>query len=342
MLLKAIRKTHLMLLKAICKTIGSFKDCHIIEIKTMEIRNIKKIMALVVVATTAMITATEGIAQTEQTDTLIKIDSPSTLTITENESGMRVTVEGSQGEDRFNVTTFTEYTPDASVTASKNPIKKDWFDRWADGIMQKNKKGGCSWDLLMSGVAIGLIDPINQAPAGGLQWSKSFEISWLSCIGVKYGNSRSSISLGFGFDWRNYKITTSDKCLVANDDKGIEWGSYPAGTRSKNSRLKVFSLQLPLLYSWVIPKSSLVFKCGLIFNFNTYASLKTAYWDADGNKMEDFTTAISPRRFTVDFFGCLSYRHAIGLYVRYSPIKVMDAPNTLNFQPLSVGVTFGI
>ncbi|MCM1141669.1 MAG: hypothetical protein NC453_24120, partial [Muribaculum sp.] len=98
----------------------------------------------------------------------------------------------------------------------------------------------------------------------------------------------------------------------------------------------------PLLWTWRIPKSSLEFKCGPIFNFNTYASLKTAYEDEDGNKMEDFTKAISPRRFTLDFFGSISYSHAVGLYVRYSPMKVMDAPNTLNFQPLSVGVTFGI
>ena len=293
------------------------------------------------IATVAMTTA-EAMAQTELTDTLIKVDTPSKLTITENEKGMKVTVEGSQGDDKFNVSTFTEYTPDASVTASKNPTKKDWLDRWADGIVQKKTKGGCSWNLIMSGVTIGLINPINQEPVGGLQWSKSFEISWLSCIGVMYGNHRASISLGFGFDWRNYKITTSDKCLVANGDKGIEWGSYPSGTRGKNSRLKVFSLQLPLLWTWRIPKSSLEFKCGPIFNFNTYASLKTAYEDEDGNKMEDFTKAISPRRFTLDFFGSLSYSHAIGLYVRYSPMKVMDAPNTLNFQPLSVGVTFGI
>lgn len=187
-----------------------------------------------------------------------------------------------------------------------------------------------------------IVNPVNQGSSGGLQWSKSFEIGWLSCFGVKYGNRRCAVSLGLGFDWRNYKITTTDKCLVANGRKGIEWGSYPLGCKGQNSRLKVFSLQLPLLYSWVVPKTNLVFKCGPVFNFNTYSSLKTAYEDADGNKIEDFTKAISPRRFTLDFFGSLSYKHTLGIYVRHSPMKVMDASTTINFQPLSVGVTLGI
>lgn len=305
------------------------------------------IMAMTASEAMAMAASEAMAAQTdaqivEKVDTLIKVESPSNLIITENEQGMRVTVEGTQGDDKFNVSAFTEYTPDASVTATKNPTRKDWLDRWADGIIRKNKKGGCSWNLVISGVAIGLVNPINQEPTGGLQWSKSFEISWMSCIGVQYGNRRSAISLGLGFDWRNYKITTSDKCLVANDRRGIEWGCYPSGVRGRNSRLKVFSLQLPLLWTWYVPKSSLEFKCGPVFNFNTYASLKTAYEDADGNKAEDFTKAISPRRFTLDFFGSLSYMRTIGLYVRYSPMKVMNASSTLNFQPLSVGVTFGI
>lgn len=307
----------------------------------MKYRHIKAIMALVALTVLTM-TSAEALAQTEYTDTLIKVDAPSQLIITESEKGMKVTVEGRQGDDRFNASTFTEYTPNASVSTSKKLTKKDWLVRWNDGFVEKKKRGGCSWNVIMSGVAIGLVNPLNQEPSGGLQWSKSFEISWLSCIGIKYGNHRSAISLGLGFDWRNYNITTSDRCLVANDQKGIEWGSYPIVCRGKNSRLKVFSLQFPLLYSWVVPKTSLVFKCGPVFNFNTYASLKTAYYDADGNKVVDFTKAISPRRFTIDFFGDISYRHAVGIYVRYSPMKVMDAPTTLNFQALSVGLTLGI
>lgn len=277
-----------------------------------------------------------------KSDTLLNITVPARMIITENDKGMRVVVEGS-GEDGFTASTFTEYTSDAAVKTTKNPTKKDWIERWADGNITKIREGKSWWDFMISGVAIGLVNPINQAPTGGLQWSKSIEICWMSCIGVKYGFAKqSSISLGLGFDWRNYKITTSDRCLVSNDNKGIEWGSYPDGSKGKNSRLKVFSLQFPLIYSWYIPKSSLIFKCGPVLNFNTYASLKTAYEDASGNKIEDFTKSISARRFTVDFFGSLSYNSLLGVYVRFSPMKVIDSPSTLNFQPLSVGVTFGI
>ena len=302
-------------------------------------------MGKVVLCLMAIITFQDSFSKSvsiEGPDTLINIPSPSKLVITENENGMKVTVSGNENDEAFSVSAFTEYTPDASVKTSKISDNEKYFPHCI-GILIAFGERKSKFNLIGTGVSIGLINPVNQYPEGGLQWSKSFEISWLMCCGLQYSFSNSSsLSFGLGFDWRNYKITTSDKCLVTNEYNGLEWGKYPEGIRGKYSRLKTFSLQLPLLFSYKIPKSSLYFKCGPIFDFNTYASVLTAYEDKLGNNSESFTKSVSPKRFTIDIFGSLSLRNTIGVYVRYSPMKVMDSYITLNFQPFSTGITLFI
>lgn len=289
----------------------------------------------------ALISATPAFSQIEHPDTILKITTPTKVVITENATGTNVEVRTIGENDDLIASVLTEYSSESSVKTNsrEGKLQQWWYKR---NLLDVEDEDNSNWGVSVDGLCIGLNKAVDQTPENGLQWSKSFEISWLSCLNVYYEFSRSRISLGLGFDWRNYKITTSDKCLVANEDKGIEWDRYPDGAKGRFSRLKVFSLQLPLLYEWHVPKSSVTFKAGPILNFNTYASLKSVWDDADGNRRETFTKNIEPRRCTVDLFASLSFCKAIGLYVRYSPMKVMDVPNTLNFQPLTIGLGFGI
>lgn len=280
-----------------------------------------------------------ALAQSEKPDTLLKVDPESRLVITESAKGTQITVSG-YGEDGLVASVFSEYPEESSVTSNQTTLRNNMFR-----LISERGNGCCNdakWNVILDGVCIGLNRAVGQEPDGGLQWSKSFEISWLNCVAVSYLLGKSSISLGLGFDWRNYKVTTSGRCLLPTPDKGIAWGEIDGDAKVRYSRLKIFSLQLPLLYRLKIPKTSLYFKAGPIFNFNTYGSLKTVYDDTTGNKCEYFTKEIKPRRFTVDFFGSLSLCQAVGVYVRYSPMKVMDAAGSLNFRPLTIGIGIGI
>ncbi len=215
---------------------------------------------------------------------------------------MKVTVTDSVSGECID-SVLTEYSSYASIKTDTDTGKGYFREKRPGHNILELCDNSSPWGVSMLGVCVGLTNPLGQGSPEGLQWSKSFEISWLSCINVYYSFGRSDISFGLGFDWRNYKATTAGRRLVANDNKGIEWGEYPEGVTPKYSRLKVFSLQVPVLYRWSIPKSSLNLRIGPVLNFNTYASLLTVWDDPDGHKMEDFTKAISPRRFTVDFFG---------------------------------------
>ena len=304
------------------------------------IKSISSAIRMILVVA-AFISAPQLYAQTETPDTILHITGSNKLIVTENPTGTLVEVRDIEKGDELVASVFTEYAAESSVRSSlrEGSLGDWWYNR---NLLNVDDSYNSHWGVSIDGLCLGLTNAVDQSPERGLQWSKSFEISWLSCLNVYYEFSRSKVSLGLGFDWRNYKVTTGDKALVANDSKGIEWGAYPEGSRGRFSRLKVFSLQLPLLYEYSIPKSSLSLKAGPIFNFNTYASLKSAWDDENGNRHELFTKEIDPRRFTVDFFACISFCRALGIYARYSPMKVMDAPTTLNFQPLTIGLTLGI
>ncbi|MDE5870794.1 MAG: hypothetical protein K2H22_02460 [Muribaculaceae bacterium] len=268
-------------------------------------------------------------------DTLMSVTDPGRVIITESPEGTRVSVaDGAES-------VLIEYPDMAKVSTSRR--SRSIFS--IPGIPCGRHKENCccsgnGWSLSSDGLCIGLTDALGQTGGGGLQWSKSFEIDWLSCINVGYEFSRSRIYFGLGFDWRNYKATAFGRWLEPDGNGGVRWGSAPEGASVRFSRLKVFSLQLPLMYVWRIPKSFLKWRMGPILNFNTYSSVKGVYDDPAGNRCEYFTKDFERRPVTIDFFASLSYHDAVGIYVRYSPMKVLKAASPINFTPLSLGFTF--
>ncbi|MDE6379228.1 MAG: hypothetical protein K2L11_02050 [Muribaculaceae bacterium] len=266
-------------------------------------------------------------------DTLMSVSNPDKVIITESPEGTRVSI--ADGRESI----LIEYPESAKVTTSRSS-SKTFFQ--FPGIPYGNRYDRCrsGWVVGLEGLCVGLTDAMDQTGGGGLQWSKSFEINWLSCLNVGYTFSRSWVYLGLGFDWRNYKATAFGHWLEPDGRGGVQWGSAPEGTTVKSSQLKVFSLQLPLMYVWSIPKTYLKWRMGPILNFNTYSSIKGIYDDHEGNRCEYFTKDFDRRPFTVDFFTSLSYHNAIGVYVRYSPMKVLKNSSPINFTPLSLGLTF--
>lgn len=275
----------------------------------------------------------------EELDTVLHVKTPVKVIVTEDTSGTLVELKKNGEEDVTVASIFTGYSPDSSVkTKSHEGTNNGW---WYNRNLIKQNKCHDKWGLSFDGVCLGLTKAIRQGDNTGIQWSKSFEISWLSCLKIYYEFDRSRISLGFGFNWRNYKITTSDRYLSTNSDRGLIVEYYPENIKGRFSRLKTFSLQLPLLYEYNIPRSSLSLKVGPIVDFNTYASVKSV-WDDNGGRKDSFSKNIGIKKVSVDFFATVSFCKTIGLYVRYSPVKVMDVYNSINFNPLTFGFTFGI
>lgn len=271
-------------------------------------------------------------------DTLLSVSNPDKVIITESPEGTRVSI----GDSSESI--LIEYPEAASVRTSR-ATSRSIFSIPGIPCGRRAEDCGCSgkgWFVSADGLCVGLTNALDQTGGGGLQWSKSFEINWLSCFNVGYEFSRSRIYLGLGLDWRNYKATASDRWLVTDGEGGLRWGNAPEGTSVRFSGLKVFSLQLPLMYVWSVPKSYLRLRLGPVLNFNTYSSIKGVYDDAAGNRCEFFSKDFGRNPVTVDFFGSISYHGALGVYVRYSPMKVLKDSSPINFSPFTIGIGFFI
>lgn len=291
----------------------------------------------------ALIISGVSVSFAQKPDTLLNVVNPSRVVVTEEPKGVSITVKGKPGDSDFISTVKVNYPEESMVKSRQSTFLKKVGGIFGEPLTVNTRCNcGSKWDIIVDGVCLGLTNSTGFNESYGPEWSKSIEIGWLSCLGVGVFNKNYGFTLGIGFDWRNYKVTTSNKQLTVNADRGLALIDYPSGSRPKNSRLKVFSLQFPLLYRLSIPKTSLKVNIGPIFNFNTYASVKTIFINSEGTKISNFSKDIDQRLFTVDFFGSVSVSNTVGVYVRYSPMKVIDAAHSLNMRPLTIGIGIGI
>ena len=281
----------------------------------------------------AMIHAAALANAQERPDTILSVSNPSSVTITETPEGFGVSVvtNTQNGESRS-----------AYSESFDNPVKVD-ARSWRSCLSLAPSKN-LKWDVTVSEPGIGWINACGQPDGMGVEMGKSLEISWLNALAVTYRLPlRSSwISLGFGFDWRNYRISTGASRFVPDGNGGVEIGEYPEGVTPKGSRLKVFSMGVPLLWHQRLPfrifGQSCVLRLGAVFNYNSHASMKTKWELPDGSKAEQKVNHIGHRRFTVDFIGMLRVWYGINLYVRYSPNSVLRGVGQPRFNPLSTGL----
>lgn len=285
---------------------------------------------------TAILIAIAATAQTQPTDTIMTSSGSSRTIITESPSGLKVTVSKLQGDSIIENVYVQPYAPNASVKADQY-TSTGVETTFADGVIGVKSKNH-HWEAVTGGLCLGFVYPCGQPSDLGLQWNKSLEISWINALAVRYRHKSLSVSFGIGFDWRNYRITTSGHGLGINSEGGITTRPYPDHTHSHASRIKVFSLGLPLLYTQKIPKTTLSVTVGGIVNFNTHASLKAWYTKSDGNHIEEYAENFHHRRVTFDLFGSVNIFKGCGLYVRYSPQSVLQGHGSPQFNPLSAGL----
>lgn len=149
--------------------------------------------------------------------------------------------------------------------------------------------------------------------------SRSIEIQPF-CFYAETHWQQNTLSLGLGILSRNFTMT-GNTMLSCGEDGSILAGPYPAGSKPKLSRLSVFSITVPLLYSYNI-KNGYGFSVGPVVDFNTKSVLKAKY-RVDGNKHKDKYKFVHCNPITVDLMAQANLKH-FSLYVRYSPMDLMD------------------
>ena len=186
---------------------------------------------------------------------------------------------------------------------------------------------------------LGLVSAHSQAPGmdadfdnAGMEFFLNNLFSW------EYRPfNKTHLYLGFGVDWRNYKMRGENRFVKENNKLAI--APYPNGAEINYSRIRVFSLTLDLMLRQDFNRKISI-EAGPIVNFNTSASIKTRYTIGTGKEKEGFrerNNNIHQRPVTVDFKAQLNIS-PIGFYFKYSPANVLDTNYGPEFKSMSAGL----
>lgn len=283
---------------------------------------------------------------TAEPDTVLIVNNPSQITITESPTAISLSVKGTADDPSF-MTSFTnEYQPDAMVTVRQRFTPPPFI------TVSNNTKIDTDYSphalSLLSGIHAGFCTPLNGPSDMPVEMGKSFEIGidQLISYSVAFNKNRSFLSIGLGVNWRNYRMTANTRFIVDETTGDVTTGNYPEGTESRYSRLKLFSLTVPVLWTQKFPvrmigKSTLALKFGAILNWNSHASAVSCWNDPDGNSVKQGTKHIHQRPFTVDIMAAVRIAPGTGLYVKYSPMKFFKQGHGPEFTTLSTGIYLG-
>jgi len=206
----------------------------------------------------------------------------------------------------------------------KDYIQVDWYPLCTDSV---------GWNIYTGGFVIGW----NNASGIDVNMGRSIDIGWLNVIGAKFKTRHGQrITAGVGIDWRNFKLHNDVRFLQDGDHLSIV--PYPVGAEPKSSRVKVFSLTMPVLFRQRLFSTVDIF-AGPVVNFNLHASYETSY-TLDGEKVKDSSSKIHPVPVTVDILGGVKWKF-IGAYVRYSPCHVLKESHATAFTPFTTGIIMG-
>lgn len=269
-------------------------------------------------------------ASAEVTDTIMTIVGADHLVITENPQGFKAVVSTETGERIY------EQTYESGTTVVSH-LSQQGFSLTGN---RTKTESSVSWDMISGGLGIGFCSAPGAPKAAGIEQGKSFELSFLNILAaqarIRYENY---VSLGVGINWRNYR-TTLDNCFTVTDGQ-VAVGQYPEGVSPRLSRIKIFSVQFPLLYTQWLPfgicREKMAIKLGPIFNLNTYGSVLTAW--RDGNSSAEYKVHnINVRPFTIDLFASIHLWDFCAVYARYSPYNALTGNSHLNFHQFSTGI----
>ena len=164
------------------------------------------------------------------------------------------------------------------------------------------------WNIYSGGLGLGWVDATS-TPAS-FKTGRSLELQWLTVVG-------------------------------AASDGRLAMLPYPDGSSSRSSRLKTFSLTVPVIFRQRIG-AGVDIAAGIVTDFNVHASMATKYNDdAEGKIKENASKHLHQVPVSIDLIAGLSF-HRLGAYVKYSPCRVLKKGWGPEIKPLSAGIAIGL
>ena len=284
-----------------------------------------------VLALSLLIGSLGSYANTVQ-DTIIVVNQAKKVTIEKKHNSMSVKVEGSEDNPGYFYSQRMEVDSTAAVIIEEKNADWDFNIPFINKNFKTKKYRG---NLCVGGFGFGVVNAIETSEGMDMDMGASYEFSLDHLLRFNYNVlPATSVSMGFGMTWRNYRMTGRTR-FIKDGDK-LVLGAYPEGSDIKFSRLKVFSLTVPFMINQSLGRK-VVFSVGPVVNFNTHASLKTRY-TLNGEKVKEKNNNIHQNRMTVDLMAKLRF-NSLGVYAKYSPSDMLNTDFGPKFRSFSTGIT---
>lgn len=281
------------------------------------------------------------------TDTIVANVPVDSVMVTHHGDKVTISLMGINGDPNQSISYDQTLEKNRVTRTTQGKGIKSLKDEWDDCIeVVKLSSRSEKWDAIIGGLGFGFNTALGKPAEMQTQMAKSWDIQWLYVIGVRYrfGRTRNSLNFGLGLDWRNYKSTLGS-WFTKSADGAVAISQFPEDINPTFSRIKIFSLTIPVLYKQGLPfafphngKMWLAF--GPVVNFNTHASLRSKWTTADDRTIQQSTNISSRRKVTVDGLAIIGINSWLGVYFRYSPMKQLEKGSP-QFSSFTTGLTFG-
>ncbi|MDD6622529.1 MAG: hypothetical protein PUE90_07455 [Bacteroidales bacterium] len=267
------------------------------------------------------------------TDTVKVITKPDSVTICDTDGHFAINVYGGNNNPNYRYT----YERTAADSCAETIAESEWSFRvpFVDNAKRETRRSMFTFEC--GGLGIGFDDARDAPQNLNVNMANSAELFFDHVAGVRYRPWRDNFSIlvGIGFGWRNYRMTGLNRFV--KDGANLKIEDYPEGAEPKFSRIKLFNFCVPIMLNEDFGKHFSI-GAGAVVNLNTHASMKTRYYQ-EGLLITDKTDNIHPNKITVDFMGVITFRN-VGVYAKYSPMKVLDTTFGPSFKHCSVGAIF--
>lgn len=272
----------------------------------------------------------------------VTIVAPDSVVLCKNAEHSTVTVEGRNGDETYFLKISLNKATNNTLTVKETDNGWDFNIPFIEKTNENSSEAPAlfSFNILDDlEFGIGLVSATGQADDMNVKIGNAgMEFILNNLFNWRFQPTRNThFTLGFGVDWRNYRMKGDRRFLKDGDNLLV--APYPDGADINFSRIKVFSMTLELMLKQRIYKG-ISLHVGPVVNFNTHASIKTRYSVGSGKDKERFketSSDICQNPVTVDFKGQLNFKN-IGFYFKYSPTNTLDTDWGPEFKSISTGI----
>ena len=272
---------------------------------------------------------TYAVAETVS-DTLV-IENVDKVKIETRDTVQRIVISGAKDDPDFHYVQRIAI-PDSSAVRRTIKSVKD-FNKITIKKNGKDSKLGCSAHMNLG------LNTMFGAPDGhSFKMWPSFDFGLSLLLNWTPFGENNVWSIGFGLDWRGYRMSR-DTYWVKTQDNQMQLVPYNAAFSNTKTKLSVFSLQVPLLYTHVFDgDDDWKLTLGGILNFNTGAHAER-HFKYLGEVYEIATQAIGQRPVTIDILVALD-TPLLPIYCKYCPMKFFKDDRGPKMNQFSVGFWF--